>query len=95
VDQPWTLVEIAQQSHVSRASFARLFKRVSGRTWNEYQRWWRMQLAWVLLYKGESVFSAALSVGYQSEAAFSRAFKQQFSINAGQVRRQASAPLSS
>ena len=95
VDQPWTLVEIAQQSHVSRASFARLFKRVSGRTWNEYQRWWRMQLAWVLLNNGESVLSAALSVGYQSEAAFSRAFKQQFSINAGQVRRQASAPLSS
>lgn len=86
-DQPWTLAEIASQAHVSRASYARLFKRISGKTWNEYQRWWRMQLAWGLLVRGESVFSAALSVGYQSEAAFSRAFKQQFSMNAGEVRR--------
>jgi AraC-like DNA-binding protein len=54
-----------------------------------------MQLAWGLLKEGESVFSAALTVGYQSEAAFSRAFKQQFSINAGEVRRQASAQKSS
>lgn len=86
-EQPWTLAQIAGQAHISRASYARLFKRVSGKTWNEYQRWWRMQLAWVLLNQGESVLSAALSVGYQSEAAFSRAFKHQFSINAGQVRR--------
>lgn len=91
VDQPWTLVDIAREAHVSRASFARLFKRVSGKTWNEYQRWWRMQLAWGLLKEGKSVFSAALSVGYQSEAAFSRAFKQHFFISAGQIRRQASA----
>lgn len=86
-DQAWTLAQIAAQVHVSRASFARLFKVVSGKTWNEYQRWWRMQLAWVLLKGGESVLSAALSVGYQSEAAFSRAFKMQFAMNAGQVRR--------
>ncbi|WP_028669241.1 AraC family transcriptional regulator [Saccharospirillum impatiens] len=86
-DQPWTLADIATQAHVSRASYARLFKRVSGRTWNEYQRWWRMQLAWVLLGRGESVLSTALSVGYQSEAAFSRAFKDQFSRSAGEVRR--------
>ncbi|MEX1216774.1 AraC family transcriptional regulator [Saccharospirillum sp.] len=91
-DQPWTLAQIAQRAHVSRASFSRLFKRVSGRTWNDYQRWWRMQLAWVLLNQGESVFAAALSVGYQSEAAFSRAFKQQFLVNAGQVRRQSTGP---
>lgn len=86
-DQAWTLAEIAAEAHISRASYARLFKRISGKTWNEYQRWWRMQLAWVLLTKGESVLSSALSVGYQSEAAFSRAFKQQFSLNAGEVRR--------
>lgn len=86
-DQAWTLAEIAAQAHVSRASYARLFKRVSGKTWNEYQRWWRMQLAWVLLRKGDSVLASALSVGYQSEAAFSRAFKHQFSMSAGEVRR--------
>lgn len=86
-DQAWTLAEISTQAHVSRASYARLFKRISGKTWNEYQRWWRMQLAWLLLMKGDSVMSTALTVGYQSEAAFSRAFKHQFSISAGEIRR--------
>jgi len=46
-----------------------------------------MQLAWSMLNKGSNVARTAEQVGYQSESAFSRAFKKQFSVSAGSVRR--------
>lgn len=89
-DQPWTLAEAARSAHMSRARFARTFKAVTGRTWQRYQTWWRMQLAWSSLSAGESVMTAAQSIGYQSEAAFSRAFRKHFGVYAGEVRRRRS-----
>lgn len=53
----------------------------------QYLTWWRMQLAYDYLKKGETVDSVAAKVGYQSTAALSRAFKRQFGVNVGQVRR--------
>ncbi|MDZ7839908.1 MAG: AraC family transcriptional regulator [Gammaproteobacteria bacterium] len=86
-DEPWTLEKAAGTAHMSRARFARTFKVASGWTWRRYQTWWRMQLAWSALSKGESVLSVAQSVGYQSEAAFSRTFRRHFGMYAGEVRR--------
>jgi len=86
-DRPWTLAEAARSAHMSRARFAREFKAVSGRTWGNYQAWWRMQLAWSALGSGDSVLMVAQTVGYQSEAAFSRAFYRYFGTHAGTVRR--------
>lgn len=85
--EPWTLAEAAGAAHMSRARFSRAFKAVSGWTWQRYQTWWRMQLAWSALSNGESVLSVAQSVGYQSEGAFSRAFRKHFGLYAGDVRR--------
>jgi AraC-like DNA-binding protein len=42
----------------------------------QYLALWRMQFASRLLREGESVSSVATAVGYESEAAFSRAFKK-------------------
>jgi AraC-like DNA-binding protein len=42
----------------------------------QYLTWWRMQLASRLLLEGGQVASVADAVGYESEAAFSRAFKK-------------------
>jgi len=42
----------------------------------QYLALWRMQLASHLLADGRSVASVADAVGYESEAAFSRAFKK-------------------
>jgi len=86
-DQPWTLADAAAEAHQSRAQFARTFKRVTGWTWQQYQSWWRMQQAWSGLEQGQSVIETALSVGYRSEAAFSRAFHRHFGRHAGAVRR--------
>jgi len=83
----WKLEEAARAAHMGRARFARRFKEVSGWTWQRYQTWWRMQLAWSALSSGESVIAVAQSVCYQSEAAFSRAFRKHFGVYAGEVRR--------
>jgi transcriptional regulator GlxA family with amidase domain len=48
-----------------------------------------MQLAWHHLQTGLTVAVVAEKVGYQSEAAFSRAFSKQFAQSAGSVRRDA------
>ncbi len=86
-EQKWNLSTLAKQAGMSRTSFAETFKRKSGWTVNQYTHWWRMQLAWEKLEHGDTVSNVAYAVGYQSEAAFSRAFKKQFETNAGNVRR--------
>jgi AraC-like DNA-binding protein len=83
----WTLEQLAQISMLSRTGFSEIFKAVSGWTPMHYLTWWRMQLAWSLLQSGTSVALTADKIGYKSEAAFSRAFKKQFNISAGQIRR--------
>ncbi|MBU2985006.1 AraC family transcriptional regulator [Saccharophagus degradans] len=83
----WSLEALAQQAAMSRTAFATAFKELSGWTPMQYLTWWRMQLAWHLLADGEPVAIVADKIGYQSEAAFSRAFKSEFKQTAGEVRR--------
>lgn len=86
-DKPWQLTTLAERAAMSRTQFAQTFKSLSGWTPMQYATWWRMQLAWSCLTSGLSVADAAEKVGYQSEAAFSRAFRKQFKVSAGAVRR--------
>ncbi len=83
----WTLGELAKQSGMSRTAFAKRFKDLSDWTPIKYLTWWRMQLAWQHLTKGMTSAEVSLLIGYQSEAAFSRAFQKQFGTTAGRVRR--------
>lgn len=85
---PWTVEQLAKESAMSRTTFATQFKKVSGWTPMEYLTWWRMQTAWLLLTEGESVICVANSIGYRSESAFSRAFKKEFGIAPGKLRKQ-------
>jgi len=74
---PWTLDELAGDVGMSRSAFADRFARLVGEPPIQYLTRWRMQLAARLLSDGTSKVSAvALEVGYDSEAAFSRAFKK-------------------
>lgn len=86
-EKNWQLSEMAVLAGMSRTRFAQTFKKISHWTPMQYLTWWRMQLAWSLLYAGDSVAVVAESVGYQSEAAFSRAFSKSFGESAGAVRR--------
>ena len=86
-EKKWDINSLAIQAGMSRTAFATKFKQQSGWTVNQYTNWWRMQIAWELLQSGDKVSSVAYQVGYLSEAAFSRAFKKQFDVSAGSVRR--------
>ena len=56
--------------------FSERFTAMVGDPPMQYLAQWRMQLASNQLLAGDSVAEVADAVGYQSEAAFSRAFKQ-------------------
>ncbi len=83
----WTLDALATEAAMSRSRFAVHFRATSGWTPAHYMTWWRMQVAWTCLQRGDSVLSVAQAVGYRSEAAFSRAFQRAFGTTAGAVRR--------
>jgi len=74
---PWTIGEMASQVGLSRSSLAARFADVVGQSPMQYLAQWRMQLAAGMLTSGGAkVSTIALRVGYDSEAAFSRAFKR-------------------
>ncbi len=79
LDEPgraWSLDEMAQLVHMSRASFCRHFTTTSGQSPAQFLLQLRMKIAAQRLRKGETVTRAAEQVGYQSPAAFTRAFKK-------------------
>jgi AraC-like DNA-binding protein len=73
----WTVRSLARESRVSRSILAERFTRFAGCPPMQYLANWRIQLAADALRGGnETVLSIANRVGYESEAAFSRAFKK-------------------
>ncbi len=74
--KPWTVEGLAHCVGQSRSVFAERFTEMVGQPPMQYLALWRMQLASHLLGDGQSVARAAEAVGYESEAAFSRAFKK-------------------
>jgi AraC-like DNA-binding protein len=72
----WTVESLARAIGVSRSVLAERFTELVGQPPIHYLALWRMQLASKLLLDGQSVAAVAASVGYESEAAFSRTFKK-------------------
>jgi AraC-like DNA-binding protein len=72
----WSLDELARESALSRSALADRFGRLVGRPPMVYLAQWRMQIAAGLLARGSKVSVVASDVGYESEAAFNRAFKR-------------------
>jgi AraC-like DNA-binding protein len=74
---PWTLPELAREAASSRSSVAKRFTLLVGQPPMQYLAQWRMQVAANLLARsGAKVATIGAEVGYDSEAAFSRAFKK-------------------
>jgi AraC-like DNA-binding protein len=77
VSTPWTVESLAGAAGVSRSAFAVRFKELLGQTPLEYVTEWRMQKAMQLLeQRDKKLVDVARSVGYESDAAFSKAFKR-------------------
>jgi AraC-like DNA-binding protein len=72
----WTVESLARAVGVSRSVLADRFAEMVGEPPMQYLALWRMQLASRRLLEGEPVAEVAAAVGYESEAAFSRAFKK-------------------
>lgn len=85
---PWTVASLAAEASMSRSAFAARFTELVGEPAMQYVARWRMQLAHIALQEGnEGLSELAFRLGYQSEAAFSRAFKRYLGVSPGAVRR--------
>ncbi len=87
-ERKWTLKSMSCNAALSRTAFTETFKNTSGWTPGNYLKWFRMNLAWSLLSEGKGITEVAMKVGYKSDAAFSRAFHDFFSVPPGKIRRQ-------
>ncbi len=85
---PWTLEGLAREVGMSRTAFAVRFTELMGTPPMHYLSNWRLQLSARLLERpGMNVAQAAAEVGYESEAAFNRAFKKTVGVPPGMWRR--------
>jgi len=86
-EKDWTVATLAKEVGMSRSGFSARFTSLVGESAMRYLTQWRMQLARVQLQEtSDSLSILAERLGYQSEAAFCRAFKRVFGVSPGSVR---------
>lgn len=87
-DAPWTLQSLAREAHTSRSVLAERFMRLVGEPPIAYLTRLRLDVAAGLLVQTAwPLARVAESAGYQSEAAFCRAFRRQFATPPAAWRR--------
>lgn len=75
----WGAEALGAEVGMSRSGFAERFTSLVGQPPMQYLTYWRMQLAALRLRESrDAIARVGYSVGYESEAAFSRAFKREF-----------------
>jgi AraC-like DNA-binding protein len=90
--RPWTVATLAREVGMSRSAFAARFTELVGEPAMRYATRWRMHVALAWLKEDDaSVGELASRLGYNSEAAFSRAFKRFMGISPGAARRNGNA----
>lgn len=83
----WSVADLAQAANLSRTSFCDHFSRVLGTTPMLYLTQWRMSEALRLLRDpGQTVARVSERLGYQTDAAFRRAFKRVHGFAPGKIR---------
>ncbi len=87
-EKNWTLASLADQAAMSRSSFAQRFHELTGTPAISYLGAWRMQIATKLLETSTySIQEIAERSGYESEAAFRKAFKKITRVTPGEIRK--------
>lgn len=89
-EREWNVEALSREVAMSRSAFSARFSEMVGVSPGRYLTDWRMQIARTrLLDSADPVAVIASELGYQSEAAFCRAFKRTFDRSPGGVRRSA------
>jgi AraC-like DNA-binding protein len=84
---PWTIADLADEVGISRSALVERFTRYLSEPPMTYLTRWRLQLAARSLKRtSRGVADIATDIGYESEAAFSRAFKREFGLPPGRYR---------
>ena len=92
-DRKWTVAELASGAAVSRSLLDDRFRQVLGRSPIRYLTEWRMHLAEELLATTDArCRRGPRRVGYDSEEAFSRAFKRAHGLSPSHWREARSTP---
>ncbi|MGY1821970.1 AraC family transcriptional regulator [Geodermatophilus sp. SYSU D00079] len=84
--EAWTVERLAREARMSRSAFAARFTELAGEPAMHYVARWRMHLATVALTSGTTAGELARRLGYESEAAFARAYKRVVGVPPGAVR---------
>ena len=93
---PWTIAELAMGVGLSRSVLVERFTRYLSVPPIAYLTGWRLRLAaQALTSTPKGVADIAADVGYESEAAFNRAFRRAFEVPPARYRRQSRSPASS
>lgn len=88
-ERAWTIAELGERAAMSRATYARHFNERAGMTVMDFLTQIRMTIACDLLLRTQrSAAEIGEAVGYQSEAAFGKAFQQSVGVTPGRYRRQ-------
>jgi AraC-like DNA-binding protein len=86
--QPWTVADLAREVGLSRTVLSERFRHFLGQPPMAYLTRWRLQLgARALTATSQGVAQIASDVGYESEAAFNRAFKREYGMPPAAYRR--------
>jgi AraC-like DNA-binding protein len=89
---PWTVAELAREVGLSRTVLSERFKHFLGEPPMAYLTRWRLGLgARALAATSHSVAQIAADVGYESEAAFNRAFKREYGSPPARYRKEKAA----
>ena len=88
LDAELSIAAVAAEVGLSRWHFQRIFKALTNETIHTYIRSRRLATALDLLARTDTkILEIAMSTGFQSQAAFTRAFKQAFGITPAAYRR--------
>jgi AraC-like DNA-binding protein len=85
---PWSVAGLAQAAGMSRSAFAKRFRDGIGLPPMEFVRRWRLRAAHMALRKSPlTLEEISEQAGYQSRAAFSKAFRREYGVSPGACRR--------
>ena len=88
--EDWSVEALANEVALSRSAFVERFTSLVGVPPIRYLTIWRLQTARLNLREtAKTIAQLAHSVGYESEEAFSRAFKREYGVSPGQWRERA------